>query len=116
MFSGNAHLEGSSVPTLDLHGGESVALDGTDPNNYILAETIEPDSWDTWNSDRDQDLTTASADRTEATENQPDQQNPAWNDLDANGNWYNVPDKGYVWSPPGGFQSRTGIPMTTATG
>src|SRR4051812_19851212 len=99
VFSGNAHLEGSSVPTLELHGGESVALDGTDPNKYNLAETIEPDSWDAWNSDRDQDLNAASADRTEATENQPDQQNPAWNDLDANGNWYNVPDQGYVWTP-----------------
>jgi hypothetical protein len=26
-------------------------------------------------------------------------QNPAWSDLDANGNWYNVPGQGYVWSP-----------------
>jgi FecR protein len=99
VFSGDAHLEGSSVPTLDLHGGESVALNGTDPNSYNLAETIEPDSWDTWNSDREQDLTTASADRTEATQSQPDEQNPAWSELDANGNWYNVPDNGYVWSP-----------------
>src|SRR4051794_30083072 len=48
VFSGNAHLEGGSVPTLELHGGESVALDGTDPNKYNLAETIEPDSWDAW--------------------------------------------------------------------
>ena len=99
VFSGNAHLEGGASPTLDVHGGESVALNSNDPNNYNVAETIEPDSWDQWNSDRDQDLSGAAADRTEASAGQPDNQNPAWNDLDANGNWYNVPDQGYVWSP-----------------
>jgi len=92
VFSGNAHIEGGASPTLDLHGGESVALNATDSSNYNLAETIEPDSWDAWNTDRDQDLSNAAADRTQATENQPDNQNPAWSDLDANGNWYNVPD------------------------
>ena len=98
VFSGNAHVEGSAI-ALDLHGGESVVLIAGDPGNYNLSESIEPDSWDTWNSDRDQALTTASADRTAATHNQPDNNNPAWSDLDANGNWYNVPDQGYVWSP-----------------
>jgi hypothetical protein len=99
VFSGNAHLEGGASPTLDLHGGQSVALNANDPNSYNLAESIEPDSWDTWNSDRDQALTTASASRTDATNNLPDSKNPAWSDLDANGNWYNVPNQGYVWSP-----------------
>ena len=99
VFSGNAHLEGGASPTLDLHGGESVALNANDPSGYNMAETIEPDSWDAWNSDRDQALTTAQAGRTPATEDQPDNRNPAWSDLDTNGNWYNVPDQGYVWSP-----------------
>ena len=98
MFSGNAHLEGGASP-LDLHGGESVALNGTDPSNSTVAETIEPDSWDAWNSDRDQELSAAAADQTPATEDLPDSKNPAWGDLDANGNWYDVPDQGYVWSP-----------------
>ena len=44
VFSGNAHLEGGS--TLDLHGGQSVALNASDPSNSTVAETIEPDSWD----------------------------------------------------------------------
>src|SRR5579859_1614477 len=99
VFSGNAHLEGGASPTLDLHGGESVSLNANDPNFYNDAETIEPDSWDAWNSDRDQELTSAQASQTPATENQPDNKTPAWSDLDANGNWYNVPDQGYVWSP-----------------
>jgi hypothetical protein len=99
VFSGNVHLEGGATPAIDLHGGESVALNASDPGSYNLSESIEPDSWDTWNSDRDQALTTASAGRTAATNNEPDNNNPAWSDLDANGNWYNVPDQGYVWSP-----------------
>jgi FecR protein len=98
VFSGNAHLEGAGQ-AIDLHGGESVSLNGADPNGYNLAESIEPDSWDAWNSDRDQELTTAAANHTDATNNLPDNRNPAWSDLDANGNWYNVPDQGYVWSP-----------------
>jgi hypothetical protein len=99
VFSGNARLEGSAIPSLDLHGGQSVAFNASDPGNYNVADSIEPDSWDTWNSDRDQALTTASSERTAATDSLPDNKNPAWGDLDSSGNWYNVPDQGYVWSP-----------------
>ena len=101
VFSGNAHLgcrrrHGVAV---DLHGGESIALNGASPANYQLAESIEPDSWDAWNSDRDQALTAEAASQTGASANLGESQNPAWNDLDANGNWYDVPGQGYVWSP-----------------
>jgi len=99
VFSGNAHLERGNAMSLDLHGGESVALGASDPAQYTLAESIEPDSWDTWNSDRDQALSTMATARTAAAKNLPGSNNPAWNDLDANGNWYNVPGQGSVWSP-----------------
>jgi hypothetical protein len=99
VFSGNAHMERGSALALDLHGGESVALNGADPSHYDLAESIEPDSWDTWNSDRDQMLAAEGSSRTAATQGFADSSNPAWNDLDANGNWYNVPGQGNIWSP-----------------
>ncbi len=99
VFSGNVHLERANSPALDLHGGESVALNLTDLSAYNLSESIEPDSWDTWNADRDQVLTAEAAARTKATSSFANSDNPAWNDLDANGNWYNVPGSGYVWSP-----------------
>ncbi len=100
VFSGNAHLEsaGGNVAA-DLHGGESIALNGASPANYQLAESIEPNSWDEWNSDRDQALTAEAASQTGATANLGERQNPAWNDLDSSGNWYDVPGQGYVWSP-----------------
>jgi len=98
VFTGNAHLERSGL-SLDLHSGQSVALNETDPKQYNLAETIEPNSWDAWNADRDQDLSSQESAKTSATGNQPNSSNPAWGDLDTNGNWYNVPGQGYVWSP-----------------
>ena len=99
VFSGNAHLEHGSAVSLDLHGGESVALSATDATHFTLDETIEPDSWDAWNTDRDQALAAEAADRTGASSGLGQSSNPAWNDLDANGSWYNVPDQGQVWSP-----------------
>jgi hypothetical protein len=101
VFSGNAHLDGANGLALDVRGGESVALSSTDPNGYNMAESIEPDSWDSWNSDRDQALSSEAAAQTNAPNDlaQGQSANPAWSDLDANGQWYNVPGQGYVWSP-----------------
>jgi hypothetical protein len=99
VFSGNAHLERGSAVMLDLHGGESVTLNGVDPSRYNLAESIEPDSWDAWNADRDQAMNALNASRTKVSGAFADSANPAWGDLDANGSWYDVPETGYVWSP-----------------
>lgn len=102
VFSGNAHLEGAGGSlSMDLHGGESLSLMPGDEGRSVVSETIDPDSWDAWNSDRDQALTAEdSADTGAGLNIGGDQsQNPAWHDLDANGNWYNVPGQGYVWSP-----------------
>lgn len=99
VFSGNAHLVRGNAVTLDLQGGESVTLNGNDAGNYSLSQSIEPNSWDEWNSDRDQAMQAESANQTQATDNFSNNQNPAWNDLSSNGNWYDVPGQGYVWSP-----------------
>jgi hypothetical protein len=104
VFSGNAHLQGasgsaSSGLSTELHDVESATLSAVDPNQFNLADSIEPDSWDAWNSDRDQALTTTAANQTGAPAGVGASESPAWNDLDANGNWYNVPGQGYVWSP-----------------
>lgn len=98
VFSGDAHLVRGSALALDLHGGESVALNGAGSSSYNLTESVEPNSWDTWNSDRDQAMTAEAAARTDASTSLGNN-NPAWSDLDVSGNWYNVPDQGYIWSP-----------------
>lgn len=99
VFSGNAHLENGSTMSIDMHGGETVRLNAADPTNWALLESIDPDSWDAWNADRDQALTAQEAARTPATTDVAQSENPAWSDLDANGDWYDVPGQGYVWSP-----------------
>lgn len=101
VLSGNAHLQSASgsASSADLHDGESVTLDPSNSGQYNIAESVEPDSWDAWNSDRDQALTTQAANQTGVPAGIGASESPAWNDLDANGNWYNVPNQGYVWSP-----------------
>lgn len=102
VFSGNAHLEGTNgALAMDLHGGESAKLNPGDLSHSVVSENIEPDSWDAWNSDRDQALNAEAGASTGAGNSiaPNESQNPAWNDLDANGNWYDVPGQGYVWSP-----------------
>lgn len=99
VFSGNAHVVQGDALSLDLHGDESLTLNASNPSQYNLAETVETNSWDQWNSDRDQAMQAEAGTQTQATNNFVNNENPAWNDLNANGNWYNVPGQGYVWSP-----------------
>jgi len=104
VFAGNAHLEIGNAAvggiTLDLHEGESVSLNGADSSRYRLAESIDPDSWDSWNADRDQALASESMAQTSATTDLAGSSpNPEWSDLDASGSWYDLPGQGYVWSP-----------------
>ena len=96
VFSGNLHMDGAGG-SVDLHGGESLALTSPNPADVAIAESIEPDSWDAWNSDRDQALT--AAETAPGNPDLPQGNNPAWGDLNENGSWYNVPGQGYVWSP-----------------
>jgi hypothetical protein len=99
VFSGNARLERGNTLAVDLHGGQSVTLSGAGASQYELVDSIEPDSWDSWNSDRDQMLTAEAASKTAAAKGYAGSGNPAWNDLDANGSWYNLPGEGNIWSP-----------------
>jgi hypothetical protein len=99
VFSGNVHLDRGDQLQLDIHGGESLSLDMSDLTRYNLAESITPDSWDSWNADRDQVLNGEAGERTAATNSYANSQGMGMSDLDANGNWYDVPGTGYVWSP-----------------
>ena len=99
VFSGNANLERGQSLTVNLHGGETVTLNGSAPGNYALADSIQSKSWDQWNSDRDQSLQAEASTQNKATDSFVNSENPAWNDLNASGDWYDMPGSGYVWSP-----------------
>jgi len=98
VLSGAAHLELGRGVVTDLRGGESLTLNESNPEMYSLQETLPTDSWDAWNADCDKELVAEAAAQTGATAGLA-KGNPAWGDLDANGSWYNVPGRGYVWSP-----------------
>ena len=85
VFSGNIHLTRGETVQVDVHSGESLTLEGSDSASYNLTESIEPDSWDAWNADRDQVLNTESADKTAATGSLKNYPNVGLSDLDANG-------------------------------
>lgn len=101
VFSGNTHIDRTSGSSIDLSGGQSVSFSDSDPSGYRLADSIQSSSWDSWNSDRDQALAAEASTQTNVAGDlaPDDSSNPAWNDLNANGTWYNVPAQGYVWSP-----------------
>jgi FecR protein len=99
VFSGSVHVERGDALQLDIHGGESLTLDASDQSRYNLSSSIAADSWDQWNTDRDQFLNSQAADKTAATNGLKGYPSDGMSDLDANGNWYNVPGQGYVWSP-----------------
>jgi hypothetical protein len=99
VFSGNVHLERGDALQLDIHGGESLGLDPGDLGKYSLNDSIDKDSWDSWNADRDQILNQLSAEKTPASSGVNMADNVGMSDLDANGSWYNVPGQGYIWSP-----------------
>jgi hypothetical protein len=97
VFSGNAHLESNGAQA-DVAGGQSATLGTSSSGEFSVADNIEPDSWDAWNSDRGQ-AQKAYGNPAPPDNELPNQNDPAWSDLNANGAWYNVPDQGYVWSP-----------------
>lgn len=100
ILNGNARLTMRGAASgIDLIAGESVKIDAQDPLASHITESVEHDTWDDWNSDRDQDLNKAAQSRTRASEGFANSANPAWGDLDSSGVWYNLPGDGYIWSP-----------------
>lgn len=101
VFAGQAHLDRVGGTTVDLQTGESVTLDASTAGGFRRSESIESDSWDAWNQDRDQALNSEATQQTDTSANVTGNTapNPAWSTLDANGVWYQMPDGNYVWSP-----------------
>ncbi len=99
VFSGQVHVTRGNSLTVDAHGGQTLSLDPGDPSAYNLADTVQQDSWDQWNTDRDNALQAEESAKTPATAQMSGDEAAGMSDLDSNGNWYDVPGQGYVWSP-----------------
>ena len=66
---------------------------GTDNPEYQIASAAPDDEWDRWNSDRDHAIEKAQSWQ------YANRYYTGAQDLDANGQWENTPDYGYVWAP-----------------
>lgn len=98
---GNVHVSDDQNLAVDVHTNQSVQFDAQNPEEYQLVQSVAADTWDQWNSDRDEALAELDENATEARASTGSPDNPAWSDLDANGDWYNVPGYGMGWAPSG---------------
>lgn len=100
-MQGNLQIFEQQNLVVSTSAGQSVSFNPDDPALYSLSQTIMPDSWDQWNSDRDEQLTELQQQATQASAQNGNPENPAWDDLDYYGDWYNVPGYGQAWAPSG---------------
>lgn len=98
---GTVHITDGQNLALDVHTNQSIRFDTENPSQYQLAQSVAADTWDQWNSDRDQALATLEENATTARASTGNPDDAAWNDLDYYGDWYNVPGYGMAWAPSG---------------
>lgn len=94
----NGSADGESYRT-NVHSGETLTGDASDPGRYRVTEEIAANSWDKWNDDRDKAAAEEAANQTAVRDDYAGEAGYGWSDLDANGSWYNVPGEGQVWQP-----------------
>ncbi|MBV8672122.1 MAG: hypothetical protein JOZ33_01695, partial [Acidobacteriaceae bacterium] len=98
---GSVHVTDGQNLALDIHTNQSVRFDSESAGQYQLVQSVAADTWDQWNSDRDQALATLEENATTARASTGNPDDAAWNDLDYYGDWYNVPGYGMAWAPSG---------------
>ena len=99
VLAGSAKVERPGEFTAEIHAGESLRgiADGDKP--YFRTALIVPESWDSWNQQRDQGAADEAGQRTAAREPFAGDQGYGWSDLDNHGTWYDAPGTGPVWQP-----------------
>jgi hypothetical protein len=104
ILEGSAHLT-SGASDISVTAGQTVtAGDAADGGMLSLREVLAPDSWDQWNLERDAAAAGQVSSETDVRSKYAGDQGYGWSDLDANGNWYDVPGQGEVWQPDSAAQ------------
>lgn len=101
VMHGSVHISNEAGLSANVHTNQSARFDSTSANEYQLVESVAANSWDQWNSDRDEALAELDQSATEARAATGNPDNPAWSDLDAYGYWYDLPGYGTGWAPAG---------------
>lgn len=97
VMHGSVHASNDAGLDVEAHTEETLQFDQNNPNEYQLLESVAANSWDQWNSDRDEALAQVAQNAGEEAENG----GAPWGDLGAYGDWYDVPGYGMGWSPYG---------------
>jgi hypothetical protein len=98
VFVGTVRASASGAFDQTLEEGGSLHFDANDASNVTKA-SIQGDTWDQWNQDRDNQIAQQAQQQTSARETSGATNEPGWDDLDANGDWYPVEGYGNVWVP-----------------
>jgi hypothetical protein len=98
VFTGTVRATVSGAFDQTVEEGGSVHFDANDASNVTTA-SIQGDTWDQWNQDRDSQIAQQAQQQTSARETSGATNEPGWDDLDANGDWYPVEGYGNVWVP-----------------
>lgn len=101
VMHGAVHVDDRQNVAVDVHPNQTFQTDPQRPGEFNVAQSLKADSWDQWNSDRDEDLAKLESDQSTARASGGNPDDAAWNDLDYYGNWYDLPGYGQVWSPAG---------------
>ncbi|MGB9148365.1 MAG: DUF6600 domain-containing protein, partial [Acidobacteriaceae bacterium] len=101
VMQGNIHIGDGGGVSLDLRPNQTFQTDPQQPGEFTVAQSVTANSWDEWNSDRDQALADLESSETTARASTNNPNDASWNDLDYYGSWYNLPGYGQVWSPNG---------------
>ena len=105
ILDGSAHLVAASGSDMSATAGQTVrAGDASEGGAYMAREVIAPESWDQWNQDRDAAAAGEASSETDVRSKYAGDQGYGWSDLDANGNWYDVPGQGEMWQPDAAAQ------------
>jgi uncharacterized protein DUF6600/FecR-like protein len=98
VFTGTVRAAVSGGFDQTVEEGGSLRFDANDASNVTTA-SIQSDTWDQWNEERDNHIAQQAQQQTSARENSGATNQPGWDDLDANGDWYPVEGYGNVWMP-----------------
>lgn len=99
LLEGAATVSRQNGFSAEVNSGESIRGDSRSAGRYYLSDRIDEDSWDQWNEQLEQQAANDANLRTDAQMSSGDQSGYGWSDLDAYGNWYDIPGEGQVWQP-----------------
>jgi uncharacterized membrane protein YgcG len=98
VSDGSTHVTHGTDYNTQVNADQTLNLNDQDPGKYQIAQGTSSSPDDQWNEDRDQLIYKEQASASGA---QSGGDSAGWDDLDYNGQFYDVPGAGSIWQPYG---------------